>query len=201
MNVTILTVVINLIGLFLFLFTFFRRMKEDYASDLIFTTAFYMLAGLGVGYALSRIFLPYWWFWLIVSGFSLGLMIGIFRFHLRFFETLESSFASILPWLAFVFLVDSVNNSSLYSFLAFVSLLGILTLFYFLESIYKNFTWYTSGRVGFSGMASVAAFFLLRGTIAYFFPFVLSFVGRYDAVISGIIAFFAFYGLYNLSRS
>lgn len=201
MNDIILLIAVNLVGLILFLFTFYRRMKEDYASDIIFTTSFYILLGLGVGYIVSRFFLSTWWFWLEFLGISLGLAVGTVRYKLRFFETFESSFSSLTPWLSLVFLGDSVSNSSLTSFLAFVATLGILTLFYYLESSYKNFVWYTSGKSGFSGMMTFATFFLIRGAIAYFFPFVLSFVGRIDALISGIVAFVAFYGIYNLSRS
>lgn len=201
MNETILAITLNLVGLILFLFTLFRRMKEDYANDIIFTTSFYILLGIGAGNLVSRFNLSTWWFWLESLGISLGLTVAIIRYKLRFFEVFESSFVSLLPWFSLVFLADSVINSSLASFLAFVATLGILTLFYYLEASYKNFVWYSSGKAGFSGMTTFATFFLLRGLLAYFFPFVLSFVGRFDSLISGIIALIAFYEVYNLSRS
>ncbi|OGM76585.1 hypothetical protein A2210_01785 [Candidatus Woesebacteria bacterium RIFOXYA1_FULL_40_18] len=194
-------ILISLSGILVSLFIFWKKLKEDYTSGIIFTSSFYMLSLLGIALVLSRFFFPLWWFWSGFLGVSLGFGISLIRFNLRFYETLEATFAALSPWLALVLLADSVRNASLISFLAFFMVLLLITFYYFLDSQYKNFHWYKSGRVGISGVITLALFFLLRGVISTFFPFVISFVGKYDAVFSTALAFLFFLLTYKLSKS
>lgn len=184
-----------------FLYIFWRRLKEDYSASSIFTTSLYVLLGILVGLIVSRKFLPSWWFWLSFSGTGLGLALGIFRFHLRFFETLEACTIGFLPGLSLIFLNDSIKTSSVVSFVSFVVIAALIALFYFFDRHYKDFSWYKSGRIGFAGLSTLGIFFLVRATIAILFPFVISFVSKYEeALISGITAFIFFLLIYNLSR-
>ena len=194
-------ILVNLLGIFVFLFIFWRKLKEDYTSGIIFTTAFYMLSLMAVGFILSRLFFSSWWFWAGILGISVGFAISLIKFNLRFYETLEATFAALSPWLALVFLADSVKNTSLISFLAFFVVLLLITFYYFLDSQYKNFHWYKSGRVGISGVITLALFFLLRGLSSTFFPFVISFAGKVEAIISAVLAFLFFLLTYKLARS
>lgn len=194
-------ILINLFGALVFLFILWRKLKEDYTSGIIFTTAFYMLSLVGVGLTLSWFFFPTLWFWAGMSGISLGFGISLARFNLRFYETLEAAFAAISPWLAMVFLADSVKNTSLISFLAFFVVLLLITFYYFLDSQYKNFLWYKSGKVGIAGVLTLALFFLLRSLSSTFFPFVISFAGKIEVVLSASVAFLFFLLTYKLTRS
>ena len=106
----------------------------------------------------------------------------------------------ILPWLGLIFLKDSIKLSSLTSFLAFFAVACLLTLFAYLDASYKNFSWYRSGRVGFSGLTTLGVLFLLRAAFASFFPDVISFV-KYEAILSGVAAFVIFLAIFNLARS
>lgn len=193
-------VLTGLVGVILFLFLFWRRLKEDYPTSEIFTSAFYILFGALLGYTLSRFYNPGLWFWLASLGIALALTLGVLRYKLRFFEVLESLILGILPWLGLIFLKDSIRNSSLSSFLSFFATACLLTLFSYLDASYKNFSWYKSGRVGFSGLTTLGALFLLRAAFASFFPSVISFV-KYEAILSGVAAFVIFLTTFNLARS
>lgn len=190
----------GLVGITLFLFLFWRRLKEDYPTPEIFTSAFYVLFGVLLGYLISRFYFPGLWFWLEGVGIALGLTLGVVRYKFRFFEVLENLVLGILPWLGLIFLKDSIKLSSLTSFLAFFAVACLLTLFAYLDASYKNFSWYKSGRVGFSGLTTLGVLFLLRAAFASFFPNVLSFV-KYEAILSGITAFVIFLAIFNLARS
>jgi hypothetical protein len=190
----------SLLGIVLFLFLFWKRLKEDYLGSQIFSTAFYVLVGILAGFILSRRFFPLAWFWAEIVGIALGFSLGVLRYKLRLFEVLEALGMSLLPWLGIYFLKDSIESTSLVSFLAFFGVTCLITLYAFLDSHYKNFTWYSSGKAGFSGLATLGAFFLLRAAFASFFPFVLSFVDKYEAILSGVAAFIFFLATFNLAR-
>jgi len=194
------SIVTTLAGMILFLFLFWRRLKEDYPSSQIFTTAFYVLVGILLGYFVSLRVSPLSWFWIELVGITLGFGVGILRYKFRFFEVLEALTLGLLPWLGLFFLRDSIDSSSLASFLSFFAVTCLITLFAFLDSHYKNFSWYRSGRIGFSGLTTLGTLFLVRAAFASFFPFVISFVG-YEAILSGVAAFVFFLATFNLARS
>lgn len=194
-------ILVSLSGIILFLFLFWRRLKEDYPANQIFTTAFYVLGGILLGYLVSLKVSRESWFWTELAGITLGFNVGILRYKLRFLEVLEALTLGLLPWLGIIFLQDSIDNSSLSSFLSFFAVTCLITLFAFLTSHYKHFAWYKSGRVGFSGLATLGTFFLVRAAFASLFPFVISFIGKYEAILSGTAAFVFFLATFNLARS
>lgn len=193
-------VVTNLLGGLIFLYLFWKKLKDDYAGDMIFTTSFYVLAGIGLGLVVSKIIVPSWWFWLGLAGVSLGAGVGIIRFHLKTFELIEALAFSLIPWLGLAFASDSISNSSLSSFIGFGVCALLLALFIYLDRHYKNISWYASGRVGFSGLMVLAILFSLRALVALFFPFVLSFVGVWEPLISGLTAFIFYFLVFNLAK-
>ena len=193
-------ILVSLSGIIIFLLVFWKRLKEDYASNQIFTTSFYVLSGVALGYFISRRFLPNAWFWLVLGGIMLGLTLAVLRFKLKPFEAVEALTVGLLPWLGLLYLKDSIDHSSLSSFLAFFAVTCLLTLFSYLDNHYKNFSWYKSGRIGFAGLTTLGLFFLIRGMFASFFPFVISFLGRHEAIISGVSAFVLFLLTFNLAR-
>jgi len=196
----IVDIAFNFVGGIVFLFIFWKKLKEDYLSNQIFSSAFLIIIGIFLFNIISRFYFPFWWFWLSFIGFFLGLGIVILKFGLRVYETVEAGLVSILPWMSFVYLADSVRNTSWISLVGFVFTAGILVLYLFLNARYKDFSWYKSGRVGFAGLTAFGIYFLIRGLIAIFFPFVLSFVGDYEPILSGIVSFTFFLLVFNLSR-
>lgn len=190
----------NLLGVLVFLFIFWKRLREDYSSEIIFKTALYILTGIFLGSALFQKISPGWFFWGSFVGAVVGLGIAIYAQKVKFYETLEAFIISSLPWLSFVFLKDSVLNSSLSSFLGFIVILLMLFVSYYLDTHYKNFTWYRSGRIGFAGLAVAGLIFITRAGIAISQIRVLSFGGRYEAIFSLTVASFCFLLLYILGR-
>lgn len=187
-------------GIILFLFLFWKHLKEDYPANQIFSTAFYVLLGILAGFLLAKKFFPSAWFWSESAGVALGFSLGALRYKLRLFESLEALTTSLLVWLGVYFLKDSVVATSLPSFLAFFGVTCLITFYAFLDSRYKNFTWYSSGKAGFSGLITLGLFFLVRAGFASFFPFVISFVDKYEAILSGVTAFIFFLATFNLAR-
>jgi hypothetical protein len=196
----IVNLTVALLGLFVFLFIFWKRLKEDYASEIIFKTAFNMVLGVAVGYLVAKKLAPEWFFYIELIGIVIGLLVSSFRLRVRLFETVEASVLGFLPWLSIFFLQDSVRNFSFTSFLGFVAILIFIFVFYYLDGHYKQFSWYGSGRVGFVGLATMALIFLSRSVVATFGITMLSFVGRYESIISGASAFICFILIYNLGR-
>lgn len=197
----ITSILVNFFGVLSFLYFFWRRLKEDYPSNEIFSTAFFMLAGILTGSFVSRLYFPEWFFWTGFLGAGLGFSVGLLRFQFRFHESLEAAGVSFLPWLGLLFLGDSTANSSVASLFGFLICIFLIGGFFVLDIHYKKLTWYRSGRVGFAGLAVTGFFFLIRAVVAAIYPHVITVPGRFDAIISSIVAFAFFLVIYNLAKS
>lgn len=187
-----------ILGGFIFLFILWKRLKEDYFDNQIFTTGFYIFGLVGVANLVSWYFLKDYWFWLSLLGIFLGVIAGKFRFKLRYFEVLEACVVALFAPAIMLLIYDGIRFKHAFSFFA-ISIIALFIGLYYIFSIrYRTFTWYRSGRVGFSGLAILGLFFLVRALVAIWFPHVISFVDR-DWLISGSLAFITFLALLNLS--
>lgn len=186
-------VIANFLGLFLFFFLLWKRLKDDYSYEKIFNLAVIILIGLLVSFLFSQKFLTGFWFWIEVVGIVLGFIFGIKSQKIKFIESFEGLVIGLLPWLGFYYLSDAILNYNLISFLYFWLTAISIFLFFFLDSQYKKFTWYKSGRVGFSGILTLAVFFILRAGLFY--------NKIIEVCLSGTISFALFLLLYNLAKS
>jgi len=193
-------ILVAIAGILIFLFVFWKRLKEDYSSDIIFKTATSILAGTFLAWALSLRVYSSAFLWFAFIGAIGGLTFASYNFRVRFYETLEAFSVSILPWVSFVFLKNSVTNSSLVSFIAFLVTLVFIFVFYYLDIHYKNFTWYKSGKIGFSGLATLGLIFATRFALATTGITMISFLSRYEAILSGIAAVVCAGLVFNLGR-
>jgi hypothetical protein len=197
----IASIAANLLGALVFLFLFWKRLKYDYSSEMIFGAAFSVLAGMTIGLLLSLKIMPAGFFLFSFVGSLVGLGLSIFKLKMRFYETLEALVVSMLPWVSFVFLQDSVIHASLNSFIAFLGTLIFVFISYYLDLHYKNFSWYKSGKIGFTGVVILGLFFTTRVVLAIFKVGVISFVGlKLEIVVSGVIALISLLLLLNLSN-
>lgn len=197
----IASILINILGVVVFLFIFWKRLREDYSSEIIFKTSFDILIGILAGFLISLRFTPESFFWFAVLGAMIGLGLSIFRFRVKFYETFEAFIISSFPWISFVFLLDSITHSSFNSFMAFIAILIFVFISYYLDAHYKNFTWYKSGKIGFAGIVTLSLFFIVRSALAIFGINMISFVSlRFEAVISAAAAFVCFVLLFNLAK-
>lgn len=191
---------LNLLGFFIFLFVFWKKLKEDYLSSQIFTTAFYVIFLASIFLLVSHFLLPNFWFWALFLAFLTGVFLGRWRFSLHFYEVYEAGIVGLLPWLSFFFLLDAMKTTSWYSFCGFLFSWLLVLLYIFLNLHYKSFSWYKSGKVGFSALVVTIVFFLARMIVAIFFPSMVSLSGSFEVLISGIFSFFSFLLLFILSR-
>lgn len=191
--------IIQIFAILIFLFFFWRKLKDDYIQDQIFSTAFYVILISIFFILLSKFLLPKWWFWFGFLGFLIGLMIGISRFKLRIYETFDAAIFSFLPSAFAYSLYESTRSSDWYLLAHSVLFLVIFLLYLFFNRNYKKFSWYKSGRVGFAGLAAGGVYFLVRAAIAFKLSFMISFVGEFEPILSGVLAFLIFLLIFNLS--
>ncbi len=195
----VLNFLIDFLASILFLFLFWTRLKEDYTQNQIFTTGFYVLLGIGSGNILAVNFFRDWWLWSGFLGGVIGLLLGIRRFRLRFFETLEAFVISGLSLFLVVSISDCIGKYSIDSLALCFGIASFIILFVFLDKHYRKFSWYKSGRVGFSGLTVLGTFFLVRSIVAMIYPHMLSFAGDIEVVVSGVLSFLSYMAVYNLS--
>ena len=193
-------IVVSIVGASLFIFLFWRRLKEDYSSDIIFSTSLFTLLGIGLSLAISLYAFSNYWFWISVLGASVGLLTGIVKYNLRTYEVVEAAVVSILPWLGIVFFTYAVAYSSLISLVGMGIVVMCLVLFAVLNNHYKRLSWYKSGRVGFAGITTLGVFFLARALVAIVANDVLSFIERYEAIVSAAASFICFFVVFRLAR-
>lgn len=196
----IASLITSFVGILIFLFIFWKRLKEDYSSEIIFKTASTILSGILIMWLLSLRFFPSGFLWFIFLGALSGLSFAVYRYNVLVYETFEAFIISVLPWLSFLFLKDSVTGSSLVSFFAFLVTLIFIFIFYYLDIHYKRFAWYKSGKIGFSGLSVVGFIFVTRSAIALMGITMISFLGRLEVYFSGVAAVIAFALLFNLGR-
>ncbi len=187
----VITILVNIFAFFVFLFVVWKRLKEDYSSENVFSLCFVTASGLFLGYVAASLFAPRYWFWTEILGILLGFVFLLIKIRLKFYETLEALFIAFLTWFGIYWVYLFIKTPTMTSFLATLLVACFIVLFYLLDGNYKNFAWYRSGRIGFSGLVTAGLFFLARSAV----------VEKVDAYLSGITSFVIFLLVYNLSRN
>jgi hypothetical protein len=191
----------NLVGVLVFLFIFWKRLKDDFSSDIVFKVASYVLVGIFVGYSISLWLIKPYFLWFGFLAGIIGLLIAVYLTKVKFYETFESVVVASLPWIGFIFLLNSTQASSLSSFLGFLGILILVFISYFLDTHYKTFSWYKSGRIGFTGVAILFLIFLIRLSLAILKIGMLSFVSLpFELLLSGMGMVTCLVLFYNLSK-
>lgn len=191
-------------GALLFLFMYWRRLREDYSGSLIFSSGFTFIVATLVGilvFGLISNFIPdsqifdssESWFWGAFMGNLVALVIVKNKFKLKTVETFEADILGLLSWMCVVY----AHNLELRLFAA---CLLLISFFYFIDNRYRSFHWYKSGRVGFSGLLVAGIFFLSKMLLALATPGFVSSVGKVDILLSAVSAFLLFFSLYNLGE-
>ena len=194
----IIQILLLLLGSLMFLFSFWRFLKEDYFENQIFTVGFYIFFFVFLGDVVARFFASNYWFWFSFVGMLVGLGIASWRYKMRIFELLEAGVVALFaPIILFLF-YDGITARHAASFFAIAGVGLLIGLYYFLNIHYKKFSWYKSGRIGFAGVSVLAVFFILRALLAIWFPTMISFAS-YEWLISGSAAFLSFLTLFHLT--
>lgn len=196
----ILNIGIAVIGAFIYLFTIWRRLKDDYVVSHLFTTGFSSLFGMSLGIIAAAYLRLNLWFWIGFFGLILGLIISSLRFHLRFYEVFETAVIGILP-LYLIFMLKELIFGFGVGKLMVVLVTGlIIVLFKLLDTNYRSFSWYPSGKPGFAGLTILGLFAVVKSLVAIYFPDMVSFSGKIDVYISCVILVFCLGSLLSLSR-
>lgn len=194
-------IILVLIASFISLFVFWRRLKDDYVANQIFTTVSYIIIGISITLSVSKYFFPSFWFWFTLFGCIVGVLFGVYKFRMRITEVAEATILAILPGLLVMFSYELIASSMKLENAIWVLIIFVLiALFSYLDKHYKKFVWYKSGRVGFSGFSVLGIFFLARSLLAIKFTSMLSFTSGLEIYLSGVAAFLSFLIVFHLSR-
>ncbi len=184
-------IIANILGVFLFLYLFWKTLKEDYLYEQIFNLAFLILIGVLIGFITSNFIFKDYWFWMILLGSLLGFSLGVIKQKMKFFESLEGYAIGLLPWIGLFYLTDSIKHSSLSLFLASWAVVLTVFIYFFCKSHYRSFTWYKSGRVGFAGVIALIVFFITR------IIFTFGSIEMYFSISATLLLSFLLYNLFK----
>lgn len=193
-----LTLFLTIIASFIYLFSLWRGLREDYEIDHVFSLGFLSLIGLLIGFAIGKL-IPEYWFWTTLSGFLIFFIIFVRRFKLRFYESLETSTPGLIALISVPFLAEIITSGSQSTSIFALFIILSFVLFLWLRKNYKRFTWYKSGKIGFASMSVFGLLFLFRIIAGFISPETVTMAGELDIVASAIVSFLSFFSLYNLS--
>jgi len=205
-------VLMLLLGGFVFLFAYWKRIREDYISRFVFASGFYIIIGVLIGATAFQLILPHLlhqspvfqynglWFWGGVAGGFAGLFASVNLFKMKFTEVFEAAGIGLLLWFGISILAIVLASRKTDAILFSLSSFLIFGLYRFLDAKYRRFTWYKSGRVGFAGIMSLGVFFLIRAALILGIPGSDLHIGKVGVIPSAVAAFLLFYFVYNLSE-
>lgn len=193
-------VIANILGIFILIFLFWLRLKDDYHYEKIFNLVSFVLAGILIGFISLKFVPSVYWFWVYLIAIIASFTVGIIKLKIRFFESLDSLVISLLPYFGLYLLSQSIKNYSLSSFIGFWIVTVFVFLYFFVDANYRKFTWYKSGRVGFSGLLVAGLFFVVRSVLSVFFVDGPTIMGQLDIYISASFSFVSFLLLFNLAK-
>jgi len=197
----IIKIVANFFGAVLFLYLLWRRLKEDYKREDVISAAFLILIADYLGFLLAKYLLPGWWFWVcLVFSFS-ALYFSSRKFKIKIFEAIDAYVFSSFSLLTMYLLQLLISDPSLVLGLTFLVSLIFVAAFLVVNANYKRFRWYKSGRVGFTGIAISALFFLTKGVIALFADGVVLFSGVVEPYLAFTLVAVCVFIIYRLSRT
>jgi len=188
-----------LLGIVVYTFVFWKSLKEDYAPDMIFNTALLAIFISTVLASLCYFLYQPLWFWSGFLGMLLGTTVGIRVYKLRKYEVYDASIISFL-YLQVILLLWFIFDDGLYNLILLGLTVMCIVLYYFLQANYRKFSWYKSGKVGFSGFTVLGTYFIGRSVIAVFSLPVVSLSGVFDIIISAVFVIVSFAVVYTLSK-
>ncbi len=165
----LIDILVQILAILLFLFIYWKRLKEDYSTTLIFNSAFLVAIFVLVGGLIAFKYFSDWWFWYGLIGALIGFSISTYRHRLAFYESLEALVIGLLPWLGVILLWNFIVNRDVATGIGVLIISVLLFAYLLLNMHYKTFSWYRSGRVGFSGLTILGTFFFDSGGYCYFF--------------------------------
>lgn len=177
---------------FIFAYVFWKKLREDYPNELIFSLTLALLASGVFAWWIFQKFLYDFVFWGI---FILPVLFGSYfvkKFDMRPFEVID---AVSISWFWFAFFAAAGTQLAILQMPVLLSLpqalipLISLGIYSFFIRSYRSFSWYPSGRVGFAGLASLALYFLLFAVFSLYQVVALSLSRELLNGIIGLVLF------------
>lgn len=187
-------------GVLLYLFFFWKRLKDDYPQNHIFTTAFCGLILVSCGYSFSKYFIGQYVFWFSFLGAVFGYSISVLKYKMKIYEVLEAAVLALISLYAFILVAELIVTKDVLYLFSFVVMVLLVILFHLFDKVYKGLSWYKSGRIGFSGLMISGIFFTIYTLVAVTLSGVISFVGSNDALVSALLALLSFLLVFSLAR-
>ena len=188
------------LGILMYLFFFWKQLKDDYVRNQIFTTAISGLLFLGVGYLASSKYFGNLRFWFSLVGAVAGFAVGILKYKLKVLEVFEGAVLGLLSLFALILIGVLILTSEIIYLFSFVVLVLLIILFHLLEKYYKGFAWYKSGRIGFAGLTVSGVFFVIYSIVAITLGSMISFVSNRDYLLSFSLAILSFSLVVKLAK-
>ena len=190
--------ILSVICIFVFSFSFWRGLKDDYISSQIFSTSITVFLAFATGLIISTYFKEYR-FWILFSALISGYIIGSYRNAIKIYDGYDSFIVSLLSagLVSGIIFLRSINLTEI---IFYISITASLLIFFLVHRQYKSFIWYRSGKRGFSGLFITGLFFLIRSAVSLTKPELTIMVTTYDIFISGLISFVSFLNIFILGR-
>jgi len=203
--------IIRVVGIIVFLYLFWRNLKDDYESPKVITLSWLTLLGFlvvgRIGYGLIHFgvwknFSEWISVWNVPGMSYIGSCLGLFLTSLiyvkkqgwKFFAFMEDSLSAFLVLIGFLLADELVRTKFELINLIY---LGIVILAYFLyrffKGRYRSFVWYKSGKKGFAFL--VTTFLIFLGLIGVFLMFKDKII---NVVLASIISLLSLIGLFIL---
>lgn len=183
----------------IFSYIFWKRLKDDYVPEHIFTTEVYVGIGILLAIVIRHFYPKYW----VESAFILAALfclIGIRRFKMRWNEVLDGLIIALLPGANFYYLVDSVSTRSIESVVMWGTTLLLFFAYFLIDKRYKSFSFYPSGKIGFSGFFVLGVFSIVGLIVAIIGTDMITFNTSLESLFSGISAIVSIVIIVLLSR-
>lgn len=184
--------VTHFFAVFIFAFVIWKKLREDYPNELIFSFTLALLASGSSGWWIFQKFATPFAFW---GVFVLPVILGLYfvkKFDMRPFEVID---AVSVSWFWFAFFATAGAQLATLQIPPPLALPGAviplvsLIVYGFFTKNYRSFSWYPSGKVGFAGLASLALYFLLFSVFSLYKVVALSLSREIFNGIIGLVLF------------
>ena len=186
-------VVLFLLSL-VYLFVFWRKLKEDYYQESLFSlglTQYVFLAGLYLVATRARLVNFYYLEMIFALG---GYLLISYWFKRDSANKLEIAEGMLISF----WLVDALWSSYLGLFWGAGLSIFSAIVFVVVNKNYKKFNWYRSGRVGIAGITALGLRSLIKGSLVLMMP--VQFPYRFAPLVFGLFAFANFMLVYKLAN-
>ena len=122
------------------------------------------------------------------------------KYNFKVFEAVDAYVLSSLSLLTiFLFRLGITDFGFSSGITLFICIFSVIA-FFFVDKNYKKFTWYRSGKVGFTGLAVLSLFFFIKGVVALFINDMVLFLGNPDYYISFTLVLVCVFIIHKLSN-